>query len=147
MIVFTDGTELVVAFGMTVTANAKQHNPREFGPDDTQPRRYRVRSEVHRRWPMKGHSATSNLSLPEWVDLHERRDAALWKLCYPRNYRVDNHYSSPRQLGAERVGIRVAIDYRDRVPLNERMMLDHSILAGARLVKLRVPSSSSPPIY
>ncbi len=93
----------------------------------------------YRRWPMKGHSATSNLSLPEWVDLHERRDAALWKLCYPRNYHVDNHYSSPRQLGAELVGIRVAIDYRDRVPLNERMMLDHSILAGASLVKLRVP--------
>lgn len=32
MIVFTDGTELVVDFGMTVTAGAKQHNPREIGP-------------------------------------------------------------------------------------------------------------------
>jgi len=47
---------------------------------------------------MKGPSATSNLSLPEWVDLHERRDAALWELCYPRNYRVITTTPRPGSL-------------------------------------------------
>lgn len=84
-------------------------------------------------------SATSNLSVSEWVDMHEQYDAALWKLCYPKNYRMDNRYSSPRQLGAELVGIHVAIKYRERVPAKERVMLDHGILAAVKLINLRVP--------